>query len=853
MLRKERLARLKLLTAYRQYFPQNHIITSEHDSERNVINLLFIFCILLISINISGQSETVYDKIMAKAFDPATLLWYDAPAEKWDEALPVGNGRLGAMVFGKAGEERIQLNEETYWSGGPYNTVVNGAYKVLTEIQDLVFKEKFLEAHNKFGRHLMGYPVEQMKYQSLANLHLFFDYQDSVSNYARWLNLQEGIAGVSYTAKGVNYVREVFASAPDQFIAVRITADKPGQVSLKANLRGERNQAHSNYGTDYFQMDPLDKDGLTLTGKSTDYLGVEGKIRYEARIKAIPEGGTTRTEGVDLIIENADAVTLYFFAATNFVNYKDLSADPKQRNDEYLKVLSKKTKEQLMDAALKDHQEYFDRVELKLSNTLNSFLTTTDRIIKIQISPDPSLAALSYQFGRYLMIASSRPGTEPANLQGIWNDNMNPSWDSKYTTNINTQMNYWPVESGNLSECAEPLIRMIRELMDQGSQVAREHYGARGWVFHQNTDLYRVAAPMDGPTWGTFTVGGAWLCTHLWEHYLYTLDLDFLKEAFPIIEGSVQFFIDFLVPHPNGKWLVTNPSTSPENFPNSGGNKPYFDEVTAGFREGTTICAGSSIDMQILYDLFGYYLEAAFILEKESVLVQQVREAKEKLVPPQIGKDGSLQEWTDDWTSLEEKHRHFSHMYGLFPGMVLNEKRTPELIEAYKKVLEERGDASTGFARAWKMALWARLGDGDRANRIYKGYLKEQCCSSLFAMCFRSLQVDGSFGVTAAISEMLVQSHDGFIKILPALPDEWAEGSFKGVCARGAFVLNFTWENKTIKELIVSSNAGAMCRLEYMPGLEISSNGKSIAYEILPNGLVEFLTLKGNNYTIKLQ
>ncbi len=270
-----------------------------------------------------------------------------------------------------------------------------------------------------------------------------------------------------------------------------------------------------------------------------------------------------------------------------------------------------------LHAAVADHKKYFNRVSLELSNTKNSFLPTPDRVKKIQTEPDPSMAALSYQFGRYLMIGSSRPGTEPANLQGIWNDNMNPSWDSKYTTNINTEMNYWPVESGNLSECAEPLVRMIKELTDQGSQVAREHYGARGWVFHQNTDIWRVAAPMDGPTWGTFTVGGAWLCTHIWEHYQYTMDKDFLKKTFPLMEGSVQFFIDFLVPHPNGKWLVTSPSTSPENFPDGGGNKPYFDEVTAGFREGTTICAGSSIDMQILYDLFGYYIEAAKVLGKD--------------------------------------------------------------------------------------------------------------------------------------------------------------------------------------------------------------------------------------------
>jgi alpha-L-fucosidase 2 len=789
--------------------------------------------------------------IQQKSFNPATLLWYSAPAKKWEEALPVGNGRLGAMVFGTHSEERIQLNEETYWSGGPYSTVVPGGYKVLPEIQKLVFEEKYLAAHNLFGRNLMGYPVEQMKYQSLGNLHLFFKNQDTVSNYQRWLDLETGISGVSYQANGTTWKREVFASHPDQVIAVRISADRPGSISFTANLRGVRNQAHSNYGTDYFHMDPAGQDGLALTGKSADYLGVAGTMRYEARVKAVPEGGTMRTDGVDLIIENADAVTLYFVAATNFVNYKDLSANPHQRAEEYLKGIAGKSYPAIREAAVADYQRFFSRVSLTLPNTENSFLPSNERLLKIQTSPDPSMAALTHNFGRYLMISSSRSGTQPANLQGIWNNDMNPSWDSKYTTNINTEMNYWPVESGNLAECAEPLVKMIRELTDQGTQVAKEHYGARGWVFHQNTDIWRVAAPMDGPTWGTFTVGGAWLCTHLWEHYQYTHDEAFLKEVYPLIEGSVQFFMDFLVLHPNGKWLVTNPSTSPENFPDGGGNKPYFDEVTAGFREGTTICAGSSIDMQILYDLFGYFTEASAILGKNTPFVGEVKTAREKLVPPQIGSDGSLQEWADDWKSLEKNHRHFSHMYGLYPGKVLYEKRTPALIEAYKKVLEERGDGSTGFSRAWKMALWARLGDGNRANKIYKGYLKDQCCNSLFALCGRALQVDGSFGATAAITEMLVQSQDGVIKLLPALPDEWGEGKYSGVCVRGAFELDYAWKDKQVTQLKILSKAGVTCRIESRPKLKISSNGQKVKFKSLPNGQVEFDTVKGGVYVVE--
>ncbi|MDZ4709479.1 MAG: glycoside hydrolase family 95 protein [Saprospiraceae bacterium] len=815
--------------------------------KRALVSLL----VLYLAIPQTNAQKSIQSKdIQTKSFNPSTLLWYSSPAKKWDEALPVGNGRLGAMVFGKYGEERIQLNEETYWTGGPYSTVVKGGHKFLPEIQKLVFEEKYLAAHNLFGRHLMGYPVEQQKYQSLANLHLFFRNQDSVIGYTRWLDLENGVSGVSYKVGEITFQRELFASAPDQVIVIRLTADQPGSISFTANLRGVRNQAHSNYATDYFRMDPYGSDGLILTGKSADYMGIEGKLKYEARLKAVVKGGSIKTDGVDLIIENSDEVILYFTAATNFVNYKEVSADPHQRVENVLKGIAQKTFNHIYRAAIADYKKLFDRVLLTLPVTEHSYVTTQDRIQFIQTSPDPSLSALSYHFGRYLMIASSRPGTQPANLQGIWNDDMNPSWDSKYTTNINTEMNYWPVESANLSECAEPLVKMITELTDQGSQVAREHYGARGWVFHQNTDIWRVAAPMDGPTWGTFTVGGAWLCTHLWEHYQYTMDSSFLREVYPLMEGAVQFFIDFLVPHPNGKWLVTNPSTSPENFPNGGGNKPYFDEVTAGFREGTTICAGSSMDMQILYDLFGYFIEASKVLSKDNNFVQKVKTSRDKLVPPQIGSDGALQEWADDWKSLEKNHRHFSHMYGLYPGKVLYEKKTPALLAAYKKVLEERGDGSTGFSRAWKMALWARLGDGDRSNKIYKGFIKEQSCTSLFALCGRAPQVDGTFGVTAAITEMLVQSHDDFIKLLPALPVEWQDGAFKGVCARGGFVMDFEWKNRKITSLNIVSRAGQLCRLEFRSDVRITSSGKPIPFKKLPDGKIEFQTVAGGIYYI---
>jgi alpha-L-fucosidase 2 len=811
-----------------------------------------IACLLMgiFLISVYGQPVNMPVAIDDRNFDPSALLWYKAPASAWEEALPVGNGRLGAMVFGKSGEERIQLNEDTYWTGGPYSTVVRGGYKELPEIQKSIFEGNPLKAHKLFGRYLMGYPVEQQKYQGFANLILSFKNEKEVTEYKRWLDLESGIASVQYKANGVTYRREVLSSFPDQTIAVRITADKPGSISFTAELRGERNGDHSNYATDYFRMDGHGTDELVLTGKSADYMGIEGKLRYEARLKAVPDGGTMKLDDIDLIIENANAVTLYFVAATNFINYKDVTGDYHAKVENYLKNIESKSYDNIRAAALKDYKSLFDRVSLTLPSTQNSFLPTDERLKKFPVEPDPQLASLCYQFGRYLLISSSRPGTQPANLQGIWNKDMNPSWDSKYTTNINTEMNYWPAETGNLSELTQPLIQMVKDLTDQGSQVAKEHYGAHGWVFHQNTDIWRVAAPMDGPTWGTFTVGGAWLTTHLWEHYLYTLDKDYLKDVYPVIKGSVEFFMDFLVEHPNGKWLITNPSTSPENPPKGPGYRYFFDEVTAGYYF-TTICSGSAIDMEILTDLFGYYIEASKILGVDQEFAAQVAKARARLVPPQIGSNGSLQEWADDLAQLEDKHRHFSHLYGLYPGNVISAKRTPELVDPVKKVLEQRGDGGAGFSRAWKMSLWARLYDGNRANKIFQGYIKDQCYPSLFAKCFTPLKVDGSLGVSAGVTEMLMQSHEGVIDLLPALPDEWTEGSFNGVCARGDFELRFTWKTKAVTSVEILSKAGQPCRLHAGKLASVTQSGKKVKITRYPDGSVGFSTEPGKTYKLE--
>jgi alpha-L-fucosidase 2 len=779
-------------------------------------------------------------------------LWYRHPAAKWTEALPVGNGRLGAMVFGQTDEERIQLNEETRWSGGPYSQTVKGGYKALPEIQRLIFEGQYIQAHRLFGRHLMGYPVEQQKYQSLGDLILGFNTQGEVQDYRHELDLDTAVITTSYLQGGVRYVREVFSSPVDQVIVVRLTADRPGKISFIAELRGWRNDAHSNYGTDYFQMDGFGDDGLVVRGRSADYLGIEGKLKYEARLKAVPTGGQMVVDGPYLRISGAGAVTLYIAAATNFVNYKDVSADPKARVDAVLERVGKRTYEEIKADHIREHRRLFRRAAISLPAGPTSGLPTDERLTAFDGANDPALASLFFQFGRYLLISSSRPGTQPANLQGIWDEYMNPPWDSKYTTNINTEMNYWPAEVGNLSECAEPLFRMIKELTDQGREVAREHYGAGGWVFHQNTDLWRVAAPMDGPDWGTFTTGGAWLCTHLWEHYLYSGDLEFLRDAYPVMKGCVEFFLDFLVEHPKYGWLVTNPSTSPENFPNWPGNDPFYDEVCAWMTPGTTICAGSTIDREILSDLFGYAAEASKILGIDPEFRKAVLEKRGRLAPLQIGRDGALQEWLEDWGQKEKSHRHISHLYGLYPGNQISIERTPELAEGCRVVLEQRGLEGNGWSSAWKAACWARLREPGKALENFTYCVHNYTLPCLFSICSNALQVDGSFGLAAAIAEMLLQSHEGELRFLPALPEAWKEGSADGLCARGGFEVSFIWKGGRLDRATVLSVNGKKCRVRAAGPLSVVSEGGRPKTLRPDKGVVEFDTRPGGTYALSV-
>jgi len=809
----------------------------------------FSFLAAFVSLVASEQNPGLQHNA-SKSINPTTLLWYTHPADKWENALPVGNGRLGAMVFGKTDEERIQFNEETYWSGGPYSQTVKGGYKALPEIQKLIFEGNYIKAHKTFGRYLMGYPVEQQKYQSLGDLILKFPPGGEVKNYQFELDLDSAVARVSYEQNDIHFIREVFSSAIDQVIVVSLTADKPASISFVANLRGCRNDAHSNYATDYFRMDGYGKDGLILLGKSADYLGVEGKIRYEARLRAVPEEGSLSVDDTDLIVKNADRVTLYLAAATNFVNYKDVSGDPNQRIEAVLKSIERKSYEEIKEAHIQEYQKFFRRVSIDLGATPNSVLPTDERLQKFDGRTDPNLAALCFQFGRYLLISSSRPGTQPANLQGIWNQSMNPAWDSKYTTNINLEMNYWPAEVGNLSECTEPLIKMIKELTDQGSEVAREHYGARGWVFHQNTDIWRVAAPMDGPQWGTFTAGGAWLCTHLWEHYLFSGDREFLKDVYPVMKGCVEFFLDFLVEHPKYGWLVTNPSTSPENFPARPGNDPFFDEVTAWMSPGTTICAGSTIDIQILNDLFSYVAQAADILSTDPEFKDKVLDARQRLAPMQIGRKGDLQEWLEDWDQKEKSHRHISNLYGLFPGHQISLIKTPKLAEASRLVLEQRGLEGNGWSSAWKMACWARLLNAEKAMENFDYLIHNYTFNSLFSICSGALQVDGAFGVSAAVAEMLLQSHENALCFLPALPESWAVGEVKGLCARGGFEVSLKWADGSLREAHIYSKNGKTCRLHTSLPLKVKCKGKTVRSAYPKKDVLEFKTVPGQDYIL---
>jgi len=738
----------------------------------------------------------------------ANLLWYEQPAKEWTEALPIGNGRIGAMVFGGIVEERLQLNEDTLWAGGPYDPVNPAAKAALPEVRRLIFEGRFAEAEKLANEKVMATPLRQAAYQTIGSLEIALPGIDAerATGYRRSLDLDAALAETLFTLDGVTHRRRVIASPVDQVIAVELSASRRGSVACRLSFTSPEKQ---------WQV-RTEGATLVLSGRNDPHGSIAGALRFKARVAVEAKGGRVRAEGDALLVEGADTVVLRIAMATSYRRFDDVSGDPGAVTARQIAAARKKGFEALAAATAAEHRRLFRRVTLDLGSTPAAALPTDRRIRESETSDDPALAALYFQYARYLLVCSSRPGTQAANLQGIWNDKPSPPWGSKYTININTEMNYWPAHTTNLAECVEPLVQLVREIAVTGAKTARDMYGARGWVCHHNTDLWRATAPIDGAKYGLWPMGGAWLCTHLWEHYEYAPDRAYLESIWPILSGACLFFLDTLQVDPASGQLVTNPSLSPEN----------------DHGHGASLIFAPTMDSQILRDLFDQTIAAAGVLGHDVALVREIKTARAKLPPMRVGRQGQLQEWPFDWDADAEDvhHRHVSHLYGLYPSRQIDPERTPELAAAAKRSLEIRGDKATGWATAWRINLWARLRDGDHAHAILKFLLgPERTYPNMFD-AHPPFQIDGNFGGAAGIVEMLVQNQGERIDLLPALPRAWPEGRATGLRTRGGCTLDLSWRGGRLEQLRLRGTiagerevrlGGKARRVRIVPGREV--------------------------------